>query len=115
MENKPEPGGSMQYERLSGRRLAVIGVALDENGQPEGSIYAGVAEWDQGHLFLYQDDEEPFQIPDDALERIRPVPSEIVDTVLGAEFYLTLAIAPVPEEQDTDDGSDLDGFEPDME
>ncbi len=93
----------MNFETLTGKKLAILAVG-DDNGETEAAVFTGIARWAEGHLFLDRDEsQKSFQIPDDTLERIKPVPIEVADIFLGAEFFIPMSIGPLPDNSNPDD------------
>ena len=68
-----------------------------------GIIFTGIARWVDGHLFLDREDNKFFQLPDNALERIKPVPPSVADILQEAEFYVPIYIAPIPNDENPKD------------
>ncbi len=88
---------------LTGKRLAIIAIGEDDTGKSEAAVFTGIARLNEGHLFLDREDEVKFQLPDDTIERIKRTPSDISKIVLGAEFFVTMSIGPIPEGEDPND------------
>jgi hypothetical protein len=88
----------MNFEYLTGKKLAILAVGDDDNGETEAAVFTGVARWANGHLFLERDsNQKSFQIPDDTLERIKPVAVKVADIFQGAEFYVPMSIGLLPD------------------
>jgi hypothetical protein len=94
----------ISFNELTGKKLALVVLGDDEKGETEGAVFTGLAQWVNGHLYLERGrNQKPFQLPDDTLERIKPVPADIKDIVLEAEYYLTMSIGPLPEDANPND------------
>ena len=92
----------MNLDYLTGRKLAILAVGDDEKGETDAAVFTGLARWANGHLYLdREDNQKPFEIPDDTLDRIKPVPPTVTDIFLDAEFYIPMSIGPLPDDEDT--------------
>ncbi len=84
------------FAELNGKKLALISW-----GKNDADVFSGFAKWDNGHLYLELDTKgklKSFQLRDDLLEQIKPVPAEITEIVLGADFYVDMSTVPTPDE-----------------
>ena len=89
----------MNFAELTGKKLAIVIMGEDENGKKEGAVFTGLARWANGHMYLDRGrNQKSFQIPDETIERIKPVTPEIADIVLNADYYMKMSIAPLPSE-----------------
>jgi hypothetical protein len=88
----------MNLDYLTGKKFAIWAVSEKKTSETDSAVFSGIARWADGHLFLDRDDNVSFQLPDDTLERIKPVPAEVADILLEAEFYVSLYIAPLPDD-----------------
>jgi len=94
----------MNFEELTGKKLALAIWGEDENGKDDVAVLTGRARWANGHLYLdYGRNQKPFQFPDDVLERIKPVPADVADIFLEAEFYISMSIGSLPDDADPND------------
>jgi hypothetical protein len=94
----------MKYEELTGKKLALIAWGEDENGKDDVVVFTGIARWENRHIYLDRKGKrKSFQVPDDVLERIKPVPAKIADIVLGAEFFLSMTIGSIPKDANPKD------------
>jgi uncharacterized protein YdhG (YjbR/CyaY superfamily) len=91
------------FDRLTGKKLAIIAVGEDAKGETEAAVFTGTARWHDGHVLLDRENEQSFQLPDDTLERIKPTPAKVSKIVLGAKFYVTMSIGPIPEGENPED------------
>lgn len=92
----PKKTSSINFEELNGKKLALISW-----GKNDASVFSGFAKWDNGHLYLELDTKgklKSFQLRDDLLAQIKPVPAEIKDIVLGAEFYADMSTVLTPDD-----------------
>ena len=86
---------------LHGKLVALLIIEAGENDNEEWAIAFGVAEYDGMELVLDRGkDNPPFVVRDEWVSRIRPVPDNTEETFEEAEYYLSLAIAPLPPEID---------------
>jgi hypothetical protein len=91
----------MNFEELTGKKLAILAWGEDEQGEDEAAVFTGIARWADGHLYLDHEGTPPyFQIPDDVLYRVKPVPDDLKDIFLDAEYYISLLIGPLPDDAD---------------
>ena len=91
----------INFEELTGKKLAIIAWGEDEKDEDEAAVFTGLARWADGHLYLDREGNPPyFQIPDDVLDRIKPVSDEVKDILLNAEYCISMLIGPLPDEAD---------------
>jgi len=93
----------MNLDYLTGKIFAIWAVSENKNGKKEQAVFTGIARWVDGHLFLDREDNKFFQLPDNALERIKPVPPSVADILQEAEFYVPIYIAPIPNDENPKD------------
>jgi len=82
---------------LNGKSFAVLLMGQTAAGQDDWAVFAGTFRTDDKGFFLDRGQKPPFEIDADWLERIKPVSGSVKETLLGAEFYLSLTIGPLPE------------------
>lgn len=83
------------------KKFAVI--IVEDNGTENGAWYvlAGVAKWRDGHLFVDRGIDAPeFSIPDDTLDRVKPVQPDVRGVLEEADYYTMLSLGPLPEDAD---------------
>lgn len=81
---------------LSGRRFALI--LTDE--RQESAVFSGTLLW-KGQALLFQgSNERDFAILQEWYERIKPVPPSVKSILLDAEFFLSLSVGNLPDNQD---------------
>ena len=73
---------------LNGKSLALVLVADDGTAVVAGTVVASADDL----VFEYGDDPSRFVLPDDALERIRPVAPEVSEILKGADYFLSLSV-----------------------
>ena len=76
---------------------------VDDDGSKDGDwvVMTGIAKWQNGHLSLYRGEDTPeFPIPDDTLDRIKPVASEVREILGDAEYSIMLSVGPIPDDVD---------------
>ena len=70
-----------------------------DDGSDDVVVFTGIAEWLGGRLTLVRTPAaSSFVVPAEWLERIKPVPSELADTVNGAEFYFNVRVGGLPDD-----------------
>jgi hypothetical protein len=91
----------MNFEELTGKKLAIIAWGEGEKGEDEAAVLAGIARWADGHLYLDHEGNPPsFQIPDDVLCWVKPVSDDVKDILPDAEYCISMSIGPVPADDD---------------
>lgn len=86
---------------LHDKKFAVI--LIEDDGSEDGAwiVLTGVAKWREGHLFVHRGKDAPeFPIPDDTLDRVKPVHPEARDVLEEADYYTVLSVGPIPEDAD---------------
>jgi hypothetical protein len=73
--------------------LAIVAVSDGDKGKNEGAVWTGITRWEGDHLSLDREAGEVFEVPDDVLDRVKPVPSSVAELLFGADFYITMSIA----------------------
>ena len=67
------------------------------DGSDDVAIFTGTADWDgQRLVMLRSQGEPPFEVPGDWLERLKPVDPDLQPDLLGAEYYFSVTIGPLP-------------------
>ena len=95
-QRKMPKTNSINFEELNGKKLALISW-----GKNDANVFSGFAKWANGHLYLELDTKgklKSFQLRDDLLAQIKPVPEEIREIVLEADFYADMSAVPSPDE-----------------
>ena len=94
----------MDLREVDGRRLALLLFHEDEQGEEHWAVAAGAARWDGSALVLdLGPGRAPFEVPEDALPRVRPVPEAARDTLEGADFFVTLSVGTLEPDSDPAD------------
>ena len=78
-------------------------ILFQDDGTEDGqwTVVAGVAKWRDGHLFVHRGMDIPeFPVPDDTLDRVKPVLPEVREILEDAEFSIMLTVGPLPEGAD---------------
>ena len=73
---------------LNGKSLALVLVADDGTAVVAGSVHANADDL----VFEHGGDPSRFVLPDDAIERIRPVAPEVSEILKGADYFLSLSV-----------------------
>ena len=85
-------------DHLHGKKFVVILVEDDDTEDGEWIVLAGVAEWRGGQLLVHRGMDVPeFPIPEETLDRIKPVAPEVRDILEGADYSVMLTVGPIPE------------------
>jgi hypothetical protein len=86
---------------IQDKKFAVILVEDDGTEDGKWTVVTGVARWRDGHLFVHRGMDVPeFPIPDETLDRVKPVLPEVREILEDAEFCVTLSVGPLPEGAD---------------
>jgi hypothetical protein len=86
---------------LHDKKLAVILVGDDGTEDGEWIVLAGVAKWRGGQLFMHRGMNAPeFLIPEETVERIKPVAPDVRDVLEDADYSVVLTVGPIPEDVD---------------
>jgi len=81
------------------KKCAVIFVEDDGTEDGAWTVLTGVAKWRDGHLFVHRGMDVPeFPIPDDTLDRVKPVQPEVRDVLEEADYCTMLSVGPMPED-----------------
>lgn len=77
-----------------GKRLAIIAWAKDAEGKDDVAVFAGVLRLGAiGYVLEREGGDFSFQIQEEWLPRIKAVPEELRQTLLGAEYQLSLSVS----------------------
>ena len=83
------------------KKFAVIFVEDDGTEHGKWTILTGVAKWRDEHLFVHRGLDVPeFPIPDDTLDRVKPVLPEVRGMFDEADYYTMLFVGPLPKDTD---------------
>lgn len=86
---------------IHGKRLAMLVWGERADGSDDVAVFTGVGEWDGRCLrMLRQPDPSSFQVQDEWLDRLKPVPADLRATLLDAEYYFSLTIGSLPEDRE---------------
>jgi hypothetical protein len=89
----------MNYQELNGKSLALLLAAEDE----DWSVLSGVVRQEGGALLLDRGaNEQPFLIQPEWIDRIKPVPTDLMETLMNAEF-LPFNVGTLPDNADSSD------------
>ena len=91
----------MKPSEINGSVLAMIAWGVDANGADEAVVYSGTAEWTGRDLVLQRDDQASMVVLPEWYERIQPVSEDLRETLLGADYWFSVAIGPLPEGANT--------------
>lgn len=91
----------IDFAEVHDKRFAVI--LVEDDGTEDGvwTVLTGVAKWRDGHLFVHRGMDVPeFPVPDDTLDRVKPVLPEVRDILEGADYSTMLLVGPMPDDAD---------------
>ena len=94
----------MDLSELDNKSIALVVWGKDDQGEDDVAVFTGIMKVENGELYFHRDNEEVhFEMPFDDLDRIKPVPSDLKDTMLNCEYFVNLTIVPYPENENPDD------------
>ena len=86
--------------QLDGKILALI-LRGERGGEEEASCHTGTLRTSAGSYEFYRGDDSPsFELEPDWLKRIEPVPDDLKETLLNADYFLLLTVGVIPEDMD---------------
>lgn len=90
----------MNSQELNGKSLALLLAGEDE----DWSVLRGTVR-QQGDVVLLDHSAggEPFHIQPEWLDRIQPIPEDLSDILMNADFFLPLSVGTLPEGDDPSD------------
>ncbi|MCA1592532.1 MAG: hypothetical protein LC754_07760 [Acidobacteria bacterium] len=87
----------MNFQELNGTSLAILLAGEDE----DWSVLRGTIRQEGEVLLLdHSAGEQPFVIQPEWLNRIKPVPADLSDILMEADFFLPLSVGALPEGAD---------------
>ena len=90
----------MNHQELIGKSHTLL-LAGDDDAW---SVIGGIVNQEGEILVLDRGaDEQPFLIQPDWLARIKPVPADLSDILIGADFFLLLSVGILPDDADPND------------
>lgn len=91
----------IDFTQVHDKKFAMILVEDDGTEHGVWTVVTGIAKWREGHLFVHRGTDVPeFPIPDDTLDRVKPVLPEVRDILEGADYSIMLLVGPKPEDAD---------------
>jgi hypothetical protein len=91
----------MNIEEVDGRSLALLLVQESEGDIENTCVVTGRARWDGERLSVDMGDgQPPLAVPEPRFDRIRRVPLELSEELDGADLFLMLYVAPIPDDAD---------------
>ncbi|HEY3857559.1 MAG TPA: hypothetical protein VGO67_24520 [Verrucomicrobiae bacterium] len=91
----------LDLANIHDKKFAVVFVENNDTPDENWTVLVGVAKWCAGHLSIYRGDDIPeFPIPDDTLDRVKPVLPELREILEEAVFYTMLLAGPLPPDID---------------
>jgi len=89
------------FTLIHGKKFAVIFVEHDGTEDGKWTVLTGVAKWRDGHLFVHRGMDVPeFPVPDNTLDRVKPVLPEVREMLEEADYCTMLSVGPLPEDTD---------------
>jgi hypothetical protein len=90
-------GAVVNYHELNGKSLALL-LAGEED---DWSVLRGTVR-QEGEVMLLDRGagEQPFVIQTEWVDRIKPVPVDLSDVLMSADFFLSLSVGVLPEDAD---------------
>jgi hypothetical protein len=91
----------MNIEEVDGRSLALLLVQESDGDVESTCVVTGRARWDGERLSVDMGDgSAPLSVPEPKVDRIRRVPLELRSELEGADLFLMLYVAPIPQDSD---------------
>jgi hypothetical protein len=82
---------------VHGRCLAMMVWGKKADGTDDVAVFTGTAEWDgQRLVMLRRHGEPPLEVQGEWLDRLKPVDPDLRSELLGAEYYFSVTIGPLP-------------------
>lgn len=94
----------IDFTHIHDKKFAVI--IVEDDGMEDGkwTIFVGIAKWRDGHLFVHRGMDLPeFSIPNNTLDRVKPVLPEVRETLEQADYCTMLRAGPLPDDADPDE------------
>ena len=79
------------------KTLALILWGQDKNGEDEVVVFSGVFTEKDGTFYLERENQESPVIQEDWLPRIKEVPEDLKDVLMGCEYQLSLSVGDIDE------------------
>jgi hypothetical protein len=93
MSKKPDP------KEIEGKKLGLLVWSKDKTGDNDIRLFTGIIKWHDDRLCLKR--EEGFiPIPNEWFKKIKPVGKEVKSLLLDAEYYISLKIKDLLENED---------------
>ncbi len=90
---------------LHGKRIAMIAWAEKADGSDDVSVFAGTGNWDGKEFVLVREPStSSLVLEPEWLERMKLVPDNLKDTLLGAEYQFSVSVGNI---KDADNPEDL--------
>jgi hypothetical protein len=68
-----------------------------DHGTDDVAVFTGIAEWDGRRLImLRQPGAAPFEVQHEWLGRLKPATPDLQSELLGADYYFSVTIGPLP-------------------
>jgi hypothetical protein len=89
----------MNPKNTEGKKIGLLVWSKDNNGADDVRVFTGIAKWHDDKLYLKRI-EGLMLLPDEWIEKIKPVGKDLQDTLLNSEYYISLTIENLPEKED---------------
>lgn len=83
---------------VHGMRIAMVAWAVKPDGSDDVAVFTGTGDWNGTKLTLVRQPlESSFVLEDDWLPKLCPVPDELRETLLSADYYFSVTVGPLEE------------------
>jgi hypothetical protein len=91
----------VNIEDIHEKLLAMVGWRERDDGSDDVAVFFGTAKWADGKLTLICDSpQSSFEIPDELLKRIKPVPPEMREVLSDADYYFNVTCGDLSDDED---------------
>ena len=87
-------------KNIDGKKLALVLFGQDEEGNDDVAVFTGTARLNESVVTFERPDIEPLELKDDWIDRIKPVSSDMKETLLDADYMVPLSIGKLSQEDD---------------
>jgi hypothetical protein len=94
----------MLMERLAGKRLGVLLIAVDQPDRDDVCAISGIVAKVGGEWSLQLESGQTIPLPDNTEERLEQATNEDARQIFdGAEYYIAMSVGPLPEDAKPDE------------
>jgi hypothetical protein len=91
----------VNIEDIHEKVLAMVAWHERADGSDDVVVFIGIAQWADGKLTMHFDSPQSlFEVPDELLDRITPVPPEMRKDLREADYYFNVIIGDLSDEED---------------